>query len=103
MSDKLIVAAYGLFLIAGAFFGLKAGSKVSLIMGLVSGALVFVGFYLMQVNLRHGFLFLSLLGGSLGIVFLMRFLKTQKIMPGGMLLALTILFFAFCLWRYTKS
>lgn len=103
MVDKLIIGAYGVLMLAGAFFGLKAGSKISLVMGLVSGALVFVGYYLMTTNLRQGFLFLSVLSGILAMVFVMRYLKTMKVMPSGMLLAVTALFLLFCLWRYFKS
>jgi len=101
--DKIIITAYGLLMILGAFLGFKAGSKVSLIMGLVSGILVFGGLAIMRSNARMGLLFLSIIGGVLSVTFLMRFLKTQKVMPSGMLLTISILFLVFCVWRYLKS
>ena len=101
--DKMIIAGYGLLMIIGAFMGLKAGSKISLYMGLASGALVFLGLYLMYSSARTGLLFLSVIGGALSIVFLMRFLKTYKAMPSGMLLAISLLFAIYCVLRYVKA
>ena len=103
MMDKMIITAYGLFLLMGAYFGAKAGSKVSMIMGLVSGGLVFLGLYLTGAHARNGFFYLTLVSGFLTGTFLMRLLKTQKFMPSGMLLAITLIFFVFCFFRFSKS
>ncbi|MCR4336709.1 MAG: TMEM14 family protein [Candidatus Omnitrophica bacterium] len=103
MCEKLIPLLYGLFLLVGAFFGWKAGSKPSLIMGIASSVFVFFGTALMTVNVKHGFLALSLISGALTFVFLARLLKTQKIMPSGMLLLVTVAFFLFCIFRYLRS
>ena len=40
---QYILLGYGVLLLAGAYFGVKAGSKVSLIMGIISGTLVCFG------------------------------------------------------------
>ena len=103
MNDKLIVAGYGLFLFLGAFFGWKAGSKISLIMGLVSGILVFAGLYLTGLNPKMGFLLLTVIGGGLSIVFLKRLMATGKMMPSGMLLTVSALFCIYCLMRFLKA
>ena len=103
MVDKFLIAAYGLFLIVGAYFGWKAGSKVSLIMGLASGLLVFVGLYLTGLNLKNGYLFLTIIGAVLTLTFVMRFLKTHHFMPAGMLLTISLIFFIFCLFRFLKG
>ena len=89
--NKIILLIYGLLLIGGAFLGLKAGSKISLIMGLVSGALVFLGLFLTGTNPRLGFLILTLVSGLLSATFLIRYLKTQKIMPSLALFILSII------------
>ena len=99
---NLVVALYGLFLLAGAYFGGKAGSKISVMMGIASGLLTFGGLYLTMVNPKNGFLFLAVLSGLLCGVFFMRFIKTQQFMPSGMLLVVTLLFFIFCLMRFYK-
>lgn len=103
MSDRIVLWGYGLFLLLGGYFGAKAGSKVSLIMGLVSGLLVFVGAYLTMNNPRNGFLFLSAVGGVLTVTFLIRLVKTQKMMPSGMLLVVTAIFLAYCVMQLTKK
>ena len=103
MNDKWIIAGYGLFLFLGGFFGWKAGSKVSLIMGAVSGLLVFVGLYLTTINPRLGFIVLTGIGGSLSLVFLKRLIDTAKFMPGGMLLIISAAFFVYCLMRVLKQ
>ncbi|OGX06134.1 MAG: hypothetical protein A2Z88_04400 [Omnitrophica WOR_2 bacterium GWA2_47_8] len=103
MLDKIIVTAYGLFLLSGAYFGWKAGSRVSLIMGIVSGILIFAGLYVMTaVNMKSGFWMLSIVSGFLAGVFLMRLLKTHQFMPSGMLLAISLIFLIFCLMRVSK-
>ena len=102
MDPKLIIQAFGIFLFVGAFFGWKAGSKTSLIMGIVSGALTFLGLYLIGQNPKNGYLYLLILSGVLDGVFVMRLLKTKKMMPSGMLLAVSLLFSIFCLMQFMK-
>ena len=101
--DKIILIGYGLFLLLGAYFGWKAGSKPSLIMGSVSSLLVFLGIYMTGANPKTGFLFLSLIGFALTVVFIMRLVKTQKFMPAGMLLIVTLLYLTFCILQYLKN
>ena len=100
---KIVLMIYALVLFAGAFMGLKAGSKISLISGLISGALVLLGIYLIGVQAKTGYLFLVILNGLLTIVFLMRFLKTHHWMPAGMLLLLCFAVTVFCLVRFFQS
>lgn len=103
MIDKLLIVAYSIFLLAGGFIGWsKAGSKISLIMGVVSSGLVFIGLYLISVNAKTAYLLLTLTGFILSAVFIMRLMKTQKFMPSGMLLTLSILFLIFCILKINK-
>ena len=99
MLDKIVLIIYGVFLIAGGYFGYKKGSNVSLIMGVVSGLLIFLGLWLSTINPRGSWIFLSCITGLLSTVFLIRFIKTQTFMPSGMLFVITISVLIFCLTR----
>jgi len=89
--DKLILIIFGVLLIVGGFFGfIKAGSKISLMMGLVSGALIFLGIYLTASNPKIGYSIISSTSLILTIVFVMRFAATQKFMPSGMLILASV-------------
>ena len=102
MLNHIIIIAFALFLFSGAYFGFKAGSKISLIMGLVTGALILVGDVIFRFNPRGGLLFLMIVGGLLVVVFLQRFLQTHKMMPSGMLMIVSILFFSYILYKFLK-
>src|SRR5437868_15170035 len=99
MSDKIILLAYGLFLLVGGYFGFKKGSMVSLAMGVGSGLLVFLGIWLMTLNPRGAWIFLSCVSGFLTLTFIMRLVKTQAFMPSGMLLIVSGLMLVFCLFH----
>lgn len=83
---KLFLSVYGILLLSGAYFGLKAGSRMSLIMGLVTGVLVLFGVYYAGIRPVCGYGLTAGVSGLLIVVFLLRFLKTQNFMPSGMLL-----------------
>jgi uncharacterized membrane protein (UPF0136 family) len=98
MLDKVILIAYGLFLMVGGYFGYKKGSMVSLAMGVGCGLLVFLGVWLLTINPRS-WIFLSAVCGFLSAVFLIRLVKTHAFMPSGMLLIISLAVLAFCLIR----
>lgn len=100
--DRIILIAYGLFMLAGAFFGWKAGSKISVYAGLGSAFLVFIGAWIASVHPKNGFLYIAVLAGVLSLVFIKRFLQTQAFMPAGMLMSVTLLFFIFAVIRFIK-
>ena len=100
--DKIIVLGYAVFLLLGAFFGWKAGSKVSLIMALASSLLTFLGYYFTMASPKTGYIFLSTLSAILSAVFIMRLIQTHKFMPSGGLLLVTVLFLLFCLTKIPK-
>lgn len=101
--EKVVVLGYAIFLLVGAFFGWKAGSKVSLIMSLASSALTFVGYFLTVSSPKSGYIFLSILSALLSAVFVMRLIQTHKFMPSGGLLLITVAFLIFCLLRIPKA
>jgi len=100
---QLIVVLYACILLSGAYFGWKTGSKISLIMGTVSGLLAFFAVYLIANSASFGYIFLSILSGLLIVVFLIRFVKTHKFMPAGMLLGVNSLVFALAICQLLKA
>ncbi len=97
MSDKIILIAYGVFLLVGGYFGFKKGSMVSLVMGVASGLMIFLGLWLMTLNPKGAWVLLSSVSGLLTLTFLIRLIKTQAFMPSGMLLGVSLLVLIFCL------
>ena len=97
MTTNIILIAYGFFLILGGFMGLKKGSKISLVMGLVSGILVLLGVWLLTFTAHVAWIFLTCLNVLLVASFTSRLIKTRKLMPSGMLLLITLSVLIFCL------
>jgi len=93
---NIILITYGLFLILGGFLGFKKGSKISLIVGAVSGALVLLGVWLLTISSHPAWIFLTCLTAFLSLSFIIRLIKTRKLMPSGMLLLITIAVLVFC-------
>ena len=88
-SAKLLLTAYGILLIFGGFMGFKAGSKVSLIMGSLSGILTLFSLYM--ATPPSSYRCVALISGILCIVFIIRLIKTHHFMPSGALLILSLL------------
>ena len=103
MTDKIILGVYGLLLLLGGYFGFKAGSKVSLIMGGITGILVLLGVFMLGPSSQCGYWLIAGISGLLTVVFSIRFLKTFKVMPAGMLLLLSVAALIFCLIRMFKK
>ncbi|MCB9757823.1 MAG: TMEM14 family protein [Candidatus Omnitrophica bacterium] len=101
--EQMIVLMFAVFLFVGAFFGAKAGSKISLIMGIASGSLILLGDIIVHFNKKSGFLFLMIIAGLLVVSFSQRVLKTKKMMPSGMLLIAGTLFFGFTIFTFINS
>ncbi|MBI3602755.1 MAG: TMEM14 family protein [Candidatus Omnitrophica bacterium] len=102
MVDKIILIAYGIFLLVGGYFGFKKGSMISLAMGVGSGLLIFLGLWLMTLNPKGAWVFLSSVSGFLVLTFFLRVIKTQAFMPSGMLLGVSLLVLIFCLTHLGK-
>lgn len=83
---------YALLLGVGGVMGFtKAGSKASLVAGLASAALVLValGVALLGDDPRDGFRVGLGVAAAMAVVFLLRYRKTRRLMPAGMLLAVS--------------
>lgn len=87
-----VFVIYGILMLAGGIFGfLKAGSKASLIMGIISGVLTFIGVGLLGPAYTTGRALLTFTTFVLSGIFAIRLVKTRKFMPSGMLLVLSLI------------
>lgn len=95
----IAILAYSVLMFAGGLMGyLKAGSKPSLIAGVVSSVLLACAFYIGQSNLVTGLWIAAGLAAVLSIVFLLRFLKTKSFMPAGMMLVVSVIAGGYFAW-----
>ena len=80
------VILYGLLAITGGIIGYqKAGSKISLLSGAISGFLLIIsGLLILQAQI-WGLTLGVTVSGLLIIVFALRFVKTRKFMPAGLM------------------
>jgi uncharacterized membrane protein (UPF0136 family) len=97
MLDKVIFVGYAIFLFVGGYFGWKKGSMVSLAMATGSGLLMLLGVWLLTINPKGAYTFISFVTGFLAAVFVIRLVKTHNFMPSGMLLIITLAVFGFTL------
>jgi uncharacterized membrane protein (UPF0136 family) len=91
MNMTAVFVIYGILMLAGGIFGfVKAGSKASLVMGIISGILIFAGAALLGPAYTTGRAILTFTSFILSGVFGIRLFKTRKFMPSGMLLILSL-------------
>lgn len=72
-------------------------------MGMVFGSLILLGDVIIHFNKKNGFLFLMIIAGLLVVSFSQRVLKIKKMMPAGMLLIMSSLFFVFTILTFINS
>lgn len=86
-----LILAYALLVALGGIVGyIKAGSQQSLISGLVSGVALAIAWFVSLQNPSVGFALATFLALGLLIVFAIRFRKTSKFMPAGLMAALSL-------------
>ncbi len=90
MTSGIIAALlYGLLNIAGGVMGyVKSKSKISLIMGCIFGALLVVGSIAAFQGQAVGLTLATVITGVLVVVFGIRWVKTKKVMPAGLMVGL---------------
>ncbi|QEH32519.1 Transmembrane proteins 14C [Aquisphaera giovannonii] len=89
---QIVLGLYAALLAAGGVIGLlKAGSRPSLIAGLISSALTVLAFALSFSYPLAGLALGFLVALSLTFFFAARFFKSRKVMPSGMLAVLSLL------------
>ncbi len=88
----IVFSVYAVLMIAGGVMGYrKAGSRMSLIMGLVSGIVIAVGVGMTNKSAVCGYSIIATMSGILTVTFLIRLIKTRKMMPAGMLFFLSLI------------
>ncbi|MGF1515303.1 MAG: TMEM14 family protein [Elainellaceae cyanobacterium] len=88
----LAVIAYGILAIVGGVLGYKkAGSRPSLISGVVSGLLLILGGVLYLAGVLWGEILAAIVTAVLVVVFAVRLVKTRRFMPAGLMLAAGVL------------
>jgi uncharacterized membrane protein (UPF0136 family) len=79
--------AYGILAIVGGIIGYKkAGSKISLISGSVSGLLLIISGIIQVMGMNWGLIFSTVITVILVITFIIRLVKTRKMMPAGLMI-----------------
>ena len=87
---KTYMFLYACLMLAGAYMGLKAGSKISFRMGAISGMFILFALKLTSAKPFLGFILLALGSAALTAVFIKRFKASGKVMPAGMLMGASI-------------
>ncbi len=79
--------AYGILAIVGGIIGYtKVGSKISLISGSVSGLLLIISGIIQLIGINWGLIFSIVITTILVITFIIRLVKTRKMMPAGLMI-----------------
>lgn len=87
---QVVLLVYALFILLGGFKGYKAGSRASLTAAGVSAALLIVALVVSFLALGPGLWGGAVVSLALCVVFLLRFVKTRKLMPSGLLLGTSV-------------
>lgn len=87
---QMTLIVFGILMIVGGAMGMKAGSKVSLIAGGTSGVLILVAYVVSRFNMNAGLWMGAVLALLLAGNFLMRWMKTGKVMPAAALMAVSL-------------
>ncbi|MDX2242820.1 MAG: TMEM14 family protein [Leptolyngbyaceae cyanobacterium bins.302] len=86
-----LLLLYAVLVIAGGILGyVKAQSKPSLISGLISGIALLVAWFITLQNYDTGMTLATIFAIALLIVFALRFRKTNKFMPAGLMAILSL-------------
>jgi len=90
MNPSIIAAiAYGILALVGGIIGyVQAQSKASLVSGSVSSLLLILGGVMQLQGQAWGLILASVVTAVLVIVFVIRFTKTRKFMPAGLMIVL---------------
>ncbi|WP_414528485.1 TMEM14 family protein [Nodularia chucula] len=104
MNLSIIAAlAYGILAIIGGIIGyIQAQSQISLFSGVISGLLLLVAAYFQIQGQTWALIVAVLVTGILVIFFALRFAKTRKFMPGGLMVILGMLVLVFMVHEWIR-
>lgn len=87
----LAAIAYGILVLVGGILGyIQAKSKMSLISGLVSGVLLILAAIASLAGQPWGLFLAAAITAALIVVFIIRWFKTRKFMPAGLMIVIGI-------------
>ena len=96
--------AYGILAIIGGIIGYKkAGSKISLISGSVSGLLLIISGIIQIMGMDWGLIFSTIITTILVITFIVRLVKTRKMMPSGLMIVTGIVAVAVMMFEISTN
>jgi uncharacterized membrane protein (UPF0136 family) len=89
---KIYFIIFGLLTIVGGVIGyVKAGSTASIIAGAISGIALIAAAYLLPGNLAVGLAIAGVVSILLAVRFIPAFMRTGKMMPAGLMAALSVI------------
>lgn len=101
---EISLLIYAILVTMGGIIGfLKAKSKVSLLSGIVSGAILLTAYSVSNRNFKDGCLFGLITTGVLLAVFSIRLAKTKKFMPSGLMLILSAIESCLLVYGFIKG
>ena len=99
-----VILVYGVILIAGGFAGWRlSGSRISLTASLASAALLAIAYRVAFFHLLAGYLLAFLVSLGVTVLFGLRVRKTKKVMPAGLMLAVSAIVVAIPSWLTASS
>jgi len=85
-SAKIYFLLFGILTIAGGIIGyVKVGSTPSIVVGSITGVLLFIGGWLLPEHRAAGLLTVLIVSVLLALWFVPKFIRTGKAMPAGMM------------------
>jgi uncharacterized membrane protein (UPF0136 family) len=89
---KIYFIVFGLLTIVGGVIGyVKAGSTASIIAGAISGIALIVAAFLILGNPALGLIIAAIISVALAARFIPAFMNTGKVMPAGLMAALSVI------------
>jgi uncharacterized membrane protein (UPF0136 family) len=98
MLGRTVLIVYGVLMLVGGFMGHRAGSRASLIAGSISGVALLLAAFVSTTNAPAGLWAGAAISLVLAVVFARRTAVTRKLMPSGMLLAVSVVALALLLY-----
>ena len=99
-----VILVYAAILVVGGIVGWRlSGSRISFTAGLASAALLAIAYRLSQTRPAAGYLMASVVSLALVVLFAVRFRKTGKFMPAGMMLLVSGIALALLGWFTARS
>jgi uncharacterized membrane protein (UPF0136 family) len=98
-----VLLAYGVLMVVGGLMGARAGSRASLMAGTGSGVVLLIAWFVARTHPAVGLWTGAVVSLLLCVTFTIRVRKTGKLMPAGLLLAVSLVACALLLASATRA